>query len=435
VSSKQFGESSDSARVRVLSPPAGDEGVEMVDCGDDAGTATKRRVDLVPVGDAVMPPPLPTDSDLLAMGINPDDFERVLTFERTTRVVRRIVDAEEQPVTPIPPLVSLADRLLIERPPARYRIEGWFGEGHHGLLVAQYKSGKTTTLGNLVRSLVDGDLFLGKWQVTPADSIAMLDFEMDERQIEGWLRDQKIRNAHHVHLVSLRGAASSFNILDPACRRDWATRLRGKAIEFLTFDCLRPAMDALGLNEHSEVGVFLTAFDELLKDAAISEALIVHHSGHTGDRSRGDSRTLDWPDVIWNLVRADRDDLNSPRFITAKGRDISVEEGELKFDPLTRHLTYVPTSRKKASADKVMRAVVYEVSRSSDPVSIREMQAMLAGRFTKRSVESALKQASDGKVGYLSRVKGPKGSYLHAITAAGQGFLDALNNSQNPEEI
>ena len=92
-------------------------------------------------------------------------------------------------------------------------------------------------------------------------------------------------------------------------------------------------MDALGLDEHSEAGRWLTAFDELLKEADIREALVVHHSGHGGERSRGDSRILDWPDGIWNLVRENKDDLNSARFISAKGRDIDVAEGELHFDP------------------------------------------------------------------------------------------------------
>src|SRR6185503_12255323 len=114
----------------------------------------------------------------------------------------------------------------------------------------------------------------------------------------------------------------------------------------------RPAMDALGLDEHNEAGRWFTAFDELLKEAGVPEALIVHHSGHGGDRSRGDSRILDWPDGIWNLVRGERDDLNSPRFISAKGRDITVEEGQLTFDPITRHLTYQPRNRAAAGANK-----------------------------------------------------------------------------------
>jgi hypothetical protein len=151
--------------------------------------------------------------------------------------------------------------------------------------------------------------------------------------------------------------------------------------------------------------------------------LLVHHSGHGGDRSRGDSRILDWPDGIWNLVRENRDDLNSPRFISAKGRDISVSEGLLSFDPQTRHLHYAAKDRKKASADKVLLDVVRKVANSAEAMSIREVQAALYGGHPKASVAAALKRASDRPPGYLSRVKGPKGSYLHSMTPAGQTFL------------
>lgn len=367
------------------------------------------------------------------LGIDIDEFQRLLLQERTKRAVKRTLDAEERPMTPMPPAVSLSERFMTAPPAVEYRIEDWFVIGGHVILVAQYKSGKTTTLGNFVRSVVDGDPFLGRCQVKPVGSVVMLDFEMSEWQIEAWLRDQNIRNTDRVHLVSLRGAASAFDILNPTRRREWAARLRDMRPEIVTVDCLRPAMDALGLNEHSDAGIWLTAFDELLKEAGVPEALIVHHSGHGGDRSRGDSRILDWPDGIWNLVRENRDDLNSPRFISAKGRDISVEEGQLTFHPVTRHLTYAPKDRKKASADKVLLAVVREVADAAEPMSIREVQAAMDGRgYSKKSIEAALKKASDRTRGYLSRVKGSKGAHLHSMTMAGRTFLASTPSAAEP---
>jgi AAA domain len=320
--------------------------------------------------------------------------------------------------------MSLKERLGKTRPAVEYRIDQWFVVGGHVVLVAQYKAGKTTLVGNLVRSLVDGEPFLGVAKVKPVSNLVILDFEMSEGQVEMWLRDQNIRNTDRVYLVSLRGAASSFDILNPLRRREWAERLRELRAEFAFVDCLRPAMDALGLDEHNEAGLWLTAFDEMLRVANIPEALIVHHSGHGGDRSRGDSRILDWPDGIWSLVRENRDNLNSPRFISAKGRDISVDEGELSFDAITRHLTYAAKNRKKAGADRVMVDVLREVARAADPMSIRDVTAaMRDGGHSRGSIEGALQKASDRTRGYLSRVKGPKGSHLHSITAAGQAFL------------
>jgi hypothetical protein len=358
------------------------------------------------------------------LDIDLDDFEEMLRRERTKRAVKRALDAEERPLTPMPPAMSLKERLGKTRPAVEYRIDQWFVVGGHVVLVAQYKAGKTTLVGNLVRSLVDGEPFLGVAKVKPVSNLVILDFEMSEGQVEMWLRDQNIRNTDRVYLVSLRGAASSFDILNPLRRREWAERLRELRAEFAFVDCLRPAMDALGLDEHNEAGLWLTAFDEMLRVANIPEALIVHHSGHGGDRSRGDSRILDWPDGIWSLVRENRDNLNSPRFISAKGRDISVDEGELSFDAITRHLTYAAKNRKKAGADRVMVDVLREVARAADPMSIRDVTAaMRDGGHSRGSIEGALQKASDRTRGYLSRVKGPKGSHLHSITAAGQAFL------------
>ena len=46
--------------------------------------------------------------------------------------------------------------------------------------------------------------------------------------------------------------------------------------------------------------------------------------GHTGERSRGDSRLIDWPDAGWRLVKdaEDDDDQHVRRvYFTALGRD------------------------------------------------------------------------------------------------------------------
>jgi hypothetical protein len=58
---------------------------------------------------------------------------------------------------------------------------------------------------------------------------------------------------------------------------------------------------------------------------------VVHHMGHAAERSRGDSRLLDWPDALWKIVR-DKDDeddtgMDDPqgsRYFSAYGRDVDV---------------------------------------------------------------------------------------------------------------
>ena len=116
-------------------------------------------------------------------------------------------------------------------------------------------------------------------------------------------------------------------------------------------------LDALGLDENHEAGKFLVQFDALLYEAGIPAALLVQHMGHTGERSRGDSRLQDWPDAIWRLVRED-DDPASARYFSAYGRDVEVREGRLTFDARTRWLTYGGGDRSNAKSEAAYTALV-----------------------------------------------------------------------------
>ncbi len=92
-------------------------------------------------------------------------------------------------------------------------------------------------------------------------------------------------------------------------------------------------------------------------EAGIRECVLVHHMGHTGERSRGDSRFRDWPDVEWNLVRLKPDDPASPRYMRSYGPDVDVPEAQLVYDPATRALTITAGSRKDATARNALDAV------------------------------------------------------------------------------
>jgi hypothetical protein len=164
--------------------------------------------------------------------------------------------------------------------------------------------------------------------------------------------------------ISLRGKVSAFDITDDRVRAQWARRLRDAGCDFLIFDCLRPLLDALGLDENKDCGKVLVAFDALLDEAGVTDALVVHHMGHGQERARGDSRLLDWPDAIWSLVRED-DNPHSKRFFRAHGRDVDVAEGEIAYDPATRRLTYQGGSRAQARTNAALAAVLDVLGRDA----------------------------------------------------------------------
>lgn len=364
-----------------------------------------------------------TDLDTEPYDTAPDPFdtEGQILYElhrlRVRQEAQRRLDDENREPVALPSIKGLDVLLAEPDTPTPFLIEGVASAGSRNLLSAQYKAGKTTLLGNLTRSLVDGEPFLGHFGVQAGQRVALFDNELNENTMRRWLRDQRIQNAAAVSVVTMRGRVGTFNLLDDRCRTQWATRLADLGTSYLMLDCLRPVLDALGLDENRDAGRFLVAFDALLQEAGIADALVVHHMGHAGERSRGDSRLQDWPDAIWRLVRED-DEPGSPRYFTAFGRDVDVHEGRLNFDPVTRRLTYAAGSR---SDIRVEAAVVAVLERLAE-------DAATGGRgLSGRAVESDLvdaghpRQASRDAIKHTVRQgtvvveKGPRGARIHRI--------------------
>ena len=315
-----------------------------------------------------------------------------------------------------PPLLeTLASRLARPRQPQRWRIGGWHPLGARSMTVAAAKTGKTTLAGNRMRSLVDGDQFLGVADVTPlVGTYVFINTEMSEAQCDDWLGAQGIRQADRIYVVSLRGKASTFNLLDPVCRAEWAERFRGIGASFLDQDGLRPILDALGLDEHKDAGRYLVGFDATLDLAGIDEANITHHMGHGAERARGDSRLRDWPDVEVRLTR-ESDDARSQRYIAAYGRDVDIAESLLHYEPSTRRLTLAGGSRRDAAACKVLEAVEDVLAGAERPLSGHDIKRALEGEHSKGAVDEALKHGR-GFGGPLTVTDGPRKAKLYSLT-------------------
>ena len=348
---------------------------------------------------------------------------------RSRDAARRRVAAEQLTTTGHGPFEPerLDNLLETEDEDVDYRIDGALPIGGRALLAAQYKAGKTTLVCNLTRSLVDDEDFLGRFKVEPPERVLIIDNEMDQRTQKRWLRAQGIKNTDRVDVLSLRGRVGAFNILDDETRAEWARMCEGA--DFVIFDCLRPVLDALGPDEHKDAGRFLVAFDAFLREVGADDAVLVHHMGHSGERARGDSRILDWPDAIWKLTREDPEDPNSPRYFSAFGRDVDIPEGLLVFDGQTRHLTLAEGSRKERTAEAAALEVLQHVqmlNRNTREPSGREIVDDLRASNTtqpKNLLEEGVRHAV--KQGWLSWRLGPKGAHLHSIQPPGLAALEA----------
>lgn len=315
---------------------------------------------------------------------------------RAREHARRIVKREQTGAQGERPLIKLGTAFLAEPDdPVTYRISELWPVGGRIVLAAQYKAGKTTLMGNLVRSLVDGEPFLEHFTVDAvAHRVVIIDDELSEPMMRRWLRDQGIVHTDRFATVSLRGKLSTFDILDPVVRGEWAADIRALESDVAILDCLRPVLDALGLDENTDAGRFLVAFDELLNEAGISEAVVVHHMGHNGERSRGASRLRDWPDVEWRLVRQDTEDPASARYFSAYGRDVEVPEALLTYDSAGRRLTLAGGNRREAKGRNTLPAVLELLAGSPDGMSGRQIEeALTSAGETRQDVREALKLA------------------------------------------
>jgi hypothetical protein len=350
--------------------------------------------------------------------VNGYDFESQVEFTvdklRVRAEARKRFDAENLPAVVLPPIKRLDELLAEPDTEQQYRIDQVAPVDARVLLNAQWKAGKTTVVSNLLRSLADEEPFLGRFAVhTPARNVVLIDDELSERTVRRWLADQGIVNTTAVHVITLRGKLASFNLLDDRVFAEWAQRLGALDCDYLVLDCLRPVLDALGLDERSEAGKFLAPYDALLTEAGISDSLVVQHMGHAGERARGDSRLQDWPDAIWNIVR-ETDNPASPRFFGAYGRDVDVTEGRLGFDPATRQLTYAAGSRGDAATEAALVDVVKLLATSTETPSGRGIEDGLSGTDHKRTaIRKAIKKSVADEL--VTVIDGPKRSKLHTI--------------------
>ncbi|WP_172193563.1 AAA family ATPase [Actinomyces faecalis] len=312
-------------------------------------------------------------------------------------------------------LPTLADELALPDEDTEYLIQDVLPVDANVLLTAQYKTGKTTMVLNLLRALADRTPFLGSLAVNldPGTRVTYLNYEVGEGMIRRWFRAQGLAHPENVSLLNVRG--HSLPVLRPHPRHQLVTYLKGTGARVLVVDPYARAFVGSGTdeNDNMQAGAFLDAWDQIKEEAGIREMVMVTHTGRATDpsgrtRARGATRVDDWADVRWALTRDPERDTD--RYLSASGRDVEWPDHLLTYDPLTRHLTATDGDRAQARRNRVEDAVV-DVVLHNPGITSKALQAMVRERVESASQDVILGAVADARAHLRISVQaGPRGA-------------------------
>ena len=279
---------------------------------------------------------------------------------RIRRDAARLVDAQEADRYAITlPRLTLLEALEAPRPDAvPYRLDDLHVVGHNSTIAAQFKTGKTTLGGNMLRSLVDGDDFLDRFPVlVPDGRVGLLNYELTDSDMLDWLDDQGIEHLDRIALANLRGVP--FALTSERNQQELIDWCRDQDVQVLHVDPHRRAFQGFGSeNSNDDVNAFTDVLDVVKREANVRDLFLYVHSGRVkgdvgSEHARGATALDDWADNRWILTREGGD-----RFLYADGRAGFTPEFRLSFDPGSRRLTAEEGNRRDYAARRYTSEVL-----------------------------------------------------------------------------
>ncbi|MFM9261265.1 MULTISPECIES: ATP-binding protein [Rhodococcus] len=246
---------------------------------------------------------------------------------------------------PAPPFDDgLLGEILARPPEPPERIADILPWDSSLLVIAQRKAGKTTLILNIIRSLLNGTPFLGRFATIPVTGrVAFMNYEVNGAQIGRWADEAGIDHSR-LYVVNLRGRRNPLAV--PEDRAELAQRMRVHGVESVIVDPFGRAYTGTSQNDAGEVTAFLVDLDKFVRqEVGARDLVLAVHAGWDGERARGSSALEDWGDAMAYLTVDDRDQ----RYFRSKGRlDTEVDEDMLTFDAATRTLALAGTGGRKA---------------------------------------------------------------------------------------
>ncbi len=342
-----------------------------------------------------------------------DQFERMvgerLIRHRVEREAKQRFEIESRPEAPGFDVATLGE-VLARADESAWRIDRLMPADASTLVVAQHKTGKTTLMLNLVRSLLTGSAFLGELDVDPVEQkVAMLNHEVSGGQIAQWADEAGVPHDRFL-LVNLRDRRNPFAHADD--RAALAAHLRDAGVETLIVDPFGRAFSGQNQDSASEVGAWLATLDEFARaDVGARDVILTAHAGWEGERTRGSTALNDWPDAIWTMTKNER---SGERHFKADGRDVSLDKSPLEWHE-GRQLKLLDADARRSQAVFVtqtrMQQEILAVVKESPGCSRRGIEKCVGGN------SAQLRQAIDSlvKLGWIEDKGTKAGSQFFAV--------------------
>lgn len=244
---------------------------------------------------------------------------------------------------------DLAEELQQPDEETQYIIDQLWPNGANISLTATFKAGKTSTINNVIRALVDHQPLFNEFATNHHGRIAYLNYEVSPNQMRRWIRDVNIHNLTDVQIIHMRG--HTWPLTSDYVIKHTIELLASNNITTLILDPLARAFVGSGdENSNADVGIFLDTLDYIKDQAGVANLLIAAHTGRNAEqgnnRARGASRFDDWVDARWMLSK----DPDGQRWFQADGRDVSIDESKLDWDEHTRQqIIHIGEGKKEIS--------------------------------------------------------------------------------------
>lgn len=308
---------------------------------------------------------------------------------------------------------SFAEVMARPAPEVAWAVEELAGRDHNVLLAAQYKAGKTTLILNLVRAMVDGEPFLGRFETHLAGQVCVLNYELTDQDAQAWITDIGFRRPERALLVGLRGQPNP--LATPEGQQWLADLLVENEVELLIVDTFRAAYTGESHNDNAQVARFTRLLDELKARAGVPGLVMSHHFGRKlheegHEHGQGAVELDNWADMRWLLTVAP--DLS--RYLRVDGRGPGLDESQLSFEESSRTLR-LPESKvgvdRAAARESDAEATVLLTVRLHPGVNSRELAERAKGNKGDLS-KALLKLCHEGRIVV---VEGPNRSKLHYL--------------------